>query len=91
MWWKSFFAPGILFFVAGAVNTPMAAFLIALYLGYKSAAEIVNGRRLLGFPPPEKIVMIGIYIGASLFAELFFLLGSLTRLQIGGLYNRLGL
>jgi hypothetical protein len=83
MSWKNVLVPGVLFFVAGAVITPMGAFLIALYFGYKFAAEVVKGRQFLGFPPPEKIVIIGIYIGALLFAELFFALGMLTRLHIG--------
>ena len=75
MWWKIIIAPGIVYFVAGALWAPIAAFLIALYVGYQYAAHVVKGRPLLGGPPPEKTVIIGVYVATVLFGEMFFLLG----------------
>ncbi len=84
MWWKRFFAQGLVFFIAGGVNTPIAAFLVVLYLSYTTSAYLVRGERLAGYPPPEKIELLTIYISTGLFAQLFFFLGTLTRLLMNG-------
>ncbi|AMS43418.1 xanthosine utilization system XapX-like protein [Aminobacter aminovorans] len=77
-WWKSFILQGIVYLLAGLLETYLAAYLASLYVGYLYAKLTVAGKQFLGVPPPEKMVLVGLYFSAILVGQLWFALGMVT-------------
>lgn len=74
----------IIYALTGLLSAPVAGLLIVAYQTKQIGDGLVAGR--LGdpvFPPGRRVIILGVWAGMILYAEIFFALGLVTRDRLG--------